>query len=702
MDTLNEPVVSQTTEETTNMFTTSLIIHQNALQFGPIQVVMYGQLLESYTPAYGPQAGNVLNVNTWVCLTATAAGEPFDYTTTPAPGSTVQAFNTYTAAGTFSMQLPTVQIQAAHIVFLFGPGANVVTDSSGLPQQPIPTAQSGVYDFVEFTYNTSNVIYINTSMIDQFGMPICIQINPTESLLPAGAGVFMSRDEVFSNYLQFIQADSSRSAFAQCANDAFGNLSSARIVSPKTAVLDYGVAGVMLSLLNQGTNPPPSTLPAGTYYYAVCALNSSGASTYAQSYIASIQVSANTAVNIAWAGNSSQPLNTASYNVYRGCFINNELTWVCIANPAASSFTSGCATMDNGQATVSGQVALQFNPMSTLFDAEIKQFFAHYRSGQAQPKQLTLTATDGTNDGYVYTFSGNTVMTVDGNYDNYLSLLLTSVVQSNGTVVAHPPIPLNTAFNIYFPFWNTNTYNPNLQSPPAWAAYQNVPASVMVLAAEGVFADNSTQPVPAGADAAKYVVLLGALENQVVAAITRGIANLPANPQNWGNGTSPIQTAPSIEIGTTSLKPGQVYYYLLTASNANGESFAGLEFNMMTIAPNQCIQINWEAMPSSATFINVYRGTNSYAENELIAQVANIGAVPPTSYIDNGSTIKQASPPMYFPTGIPSSSYDQFFHLTSVSLNGAAYAGPYDDQGGQSSTLSTANPTATIITLGTI
>lgn len=679
------------------MFSTSIIIHENALQFGNIEAVMYGQLLEGYTPVYGPSAGTPLGVDQWVYLIVTSQNQ-FDYAVCPAPNTTVPSFATYTAKGTNSVQLPSVQIQASHFVFLFGPGSGVQTDVTGLPQQPNPATDTGVYDFVEFTYNTSNILYINTSMIDQFGMPTRIQMNPANASLPNGAGVIMDRDFVFKNYKEFINANSTRSAYMQCMQDAFGNALTTRIVSPKTAVLSNGVSGLVLSLINQGTNLPSSTLPAGTYYYVVTALNSAGNETYAQYEVSSIAVPTNIAVNIGWAPNSFQPAGTVSYNVYRGTLTNNVVSWALLLNTAASNFTSGCAVMDNGQAVVSN-TAPSFNPLNTSFDSEIETFFNNYlpKANGGKGKTLTLTATDGTSDGYIYTFSGTTVLASDKVNMSNLNLKLNSVTDASGNTVSSPPVAVNTVVNIWYPFWNTNTYNPSLPSPPSWANYTTTPASVMVLAAEGVFADNAIQPVPSGANAADYSVIIGNLENQIVSAITRGIANLPGNPQNWGNGTAPIQTAPQIVSGTSKLKLGTVYFYVLTATNANGESYGSLEFSMMTNAANQCIQLNWMAMPPSATAINVYRGERSYDECQLIAIVENPATSPATSYVDNGTVIKTAAPPTYFPSDVPSSAYDEFFHLTNVSLNGAAYAGPYDDQGGWSSTLSGTPATVNII-----
>ncbi|HEU4718073.1 MAG TPA: beta-1,3-glucanase family protein, partial [Bacteroidia bacterium] len=163
--------------------------------------------------------------------------------------------------------------------------------------------------------------------------------------------------------------------------------------------------------------------------------------------------------------------------------------------------------------------------------------------------------------------------------------------------------------------------------------------------------------------------------------------------------TAPTQTAPTLSAGKSTLTPGTKYYYIVTATNANGETYASLEFEATPTAENGCVNVNWQPMSAATTAINIYRGTESFGENVLVQQVANTGGV--SSMIDSGqSQNAPQSPPMYFPSGVPSSAYDQFFHLTNISVNGAAYAGPYDDQGQQSSTISTGNPASATITLG--
>ena len=669
------------------MFTITLSITADVLSAGSVPVVMYGQLLTAYTPSSGPSAGTPLSAMEWVYY----AGS--DYAAV-AGLTTVPAFATYTTSNppTGTLTLPDVYIQAAHMVFGVGTLPPIVVNSANEPQQPDPAATDSIYDFVEFTYNTAGALYINTTMIDQFGLPIQIQIEPSDASLPNGAGVCVPRLTVMSQYPEYVaNLGGSYLAYQLCAVNPFHGTNMQRLCSPNYAVIASSVQGVV-------ANPftgPTSTLPLGSYYYVVTALNGS-VEAYAQSDLVIgtlTPTEAGEAINVAWAPNSSQPAGTTSYNVYRGTPSGSSVTWALIGNVLAENFQYGCAYADYGQAGAA--VTPNFNPLTTYFDSEIQTFFANRKK-----TALTLTATDGTPDGYFYTFTGLTG--ADSSGFECLQMLLTSVVDSSGDPVASPPIPLQTPFNIYYPFWQNNTYDWTNPAPPSWEVYSDVPASVMVLAAEGVFADNSLQQafnlppnVPAD-DAAIYGVLLGGLENQIVAAITRGIANQSGSPLNWGGATLPVQLPPATVAGTSTLPAGTTQYYVITAVNANGESFPSFEFSATPTAGEPCVQLNWQPMSPATTGFNIYRGTASQQENVLVATVA----ASVQSYIDTGSVSSNTAPPTYFPAGQAWSVYDAFFHQPSVSLNGAAYAGPFDDQGGQSSTLSTGSPTAVTISIG--
>jgi hypothetical protein len=669
------------------MFTFQITVPKDVLDAcgGTVGAAMYGQLVDGYTPSAGPSSGQTLAAGSWVYYTGA------DYAV---PNGSVPAFATYTSAEAQPLTLPDVQIASAHIVFGIVTLPTIPVDSAGAPQQPSPLTTGTSYDFIEFTYS-QDTLYLNTTSIDQFGFPIQIQVMPNDAALPDGAGVTLDREDVFTEFDAYVANNAP--AFVQCRRDPFGNVLTTRILSPTSALNANCVQGVVANAFALKT----ATLPAGTYFYAVTALDPEGRETYMQPVIVRATVeTTGQAIQVAWAPNTSQPSRTASYNVYRGTPANDgTVTWGLIGNVLASQFPFGGAHADSGQPATPQTPPM--NPLATLFDSQIKEFFTNYQSAT-----LTLTATDGTNDGAIYTFQGQTE--TGGSAITALRLTIKSVTDASGKPVIRPLVPVGTPFTIFYPFWNTNTFALSNPAPPSWALYQTTPASVMVFAAQGVFADNAQQVannLPNGitpnSDASTaYGVLLGALENQIVAAITRGIANSRTiAPRNWGNATAPVQTAPCLTPGTSSLLAGTPSYYVVTVTNANGETVGSFEFNATPTAEQPCVQVNWMPMTvAKATRFNVYRGTASMKENLLIAEVKNDGTI--ASYVDNGGSIRAQQPPAYFPPGIASSAYDAFFHQPTISINGASYAGPYDDQGGQSSTIATASPTVASVTLG--
>jgi hypothetical protein len=259
---------------------------------------------------------------------------------------------------------------------------------------------------------------------------------------------------------------------------------------------------------------------------------------------------------------------------------------------------------------------------------------------------------------------------------------------------------VGTVFYVYSPFWNTNTFDSGNPAPPVasgqtntFELYPTTPPSLMAFAAEGVFADSGYQPAIIG-QSSQYGTIRGGVENQIVSALTRGIANTIA-PAAWA--AAPTQTAPALSTQSGTLTARQTCYYVVTSVTGGLETTGSLEFNATPTAEQPSVQVSWLPLSGVDSF-NVYRGTASQQENVLVASVTN-GVPNATGYLDTGGG-GTGSPPSYFPPGVPSNTYDAFFHQPSITWNGAAYASPYDDQGAQSSTISGAAVTSLSITLG--
>jgi hypothetical protein len=653
------------------MFSITIAVPQDVITAGSVAVALYGQLLQSYGQFSSGQ---------WVY---------YDGTDYAAVGDSVPSYTTISTAGTTTLNLPCDAYFSG--AFIFGIGVlPVIPVTSNAPSEPVPIAVPGIYDVIELTYNVDGSIFTNTTAVDQFGIPIQLQIGPANANLPngVGTGVATSRSGVLSGFSNYA---GSTSPFLQCAQDLFGNSVTSRLTSTGFTMTGNCVQGVTANAFAE-----KSSLTAGlTYFYAVTAVGSGSQESYAQFNIAGATTSSSeSAVMVAWSPNEQQPAGIVSYNVYRGTLASGTFAWNgLLANVPASQFGPGigCNYPDTGGTPVN-ENAPPIDPLDTYFDGELTALFAN--------DSITLAATDGTSDGYVYTVTGGSAVT--GNLP-VLQFLLTGVVDSDNNPVADPPIPLQTPFNVYSPFWSTNTYALSTTSAPDWFTGGDllVPPSVMVFNNDGVFSDSADQPVPAGVDAGLYATILGALENQLVSALMRGIANSSTiAPLNWGNGTAPIQTSPALMDTPGTLVPGTTYYYVITAVNGNGESVGSLEFNATPTTALPSVALNWLPMQTwQATSFNVYRGTASQQENTLLQSVANPNGTTST-IVDTGAAGTSQQPPMYYPQNGVWDAYAAYLHQPSVSLNGAVYAFAYDDQGNQSSELADDAPTSMSMTLG--
>lgn len=697
---------------------------------GTVQVALFAELNANYTPTYGPSAKQPITQGTWVYLCS-----ELDYAPVSGPVSgllgNLPAFVTYnpmTPGGTFT--LPEAQA-SGRIIF----GVPVLPTIVITNDQPVMNViQAATYDYVEFTSapgSTPN-LYIDTSAINQFGIPIQLQIDPPQATLPNGSGVFLDRADVLSQYQSSFP---SPSPFQAGVLDMFGETIPAPlgILSPASVLTYNCVQGVAVSIPGAS-----SQLAAGTYYYVVTAMDSNNNSSYAQPMVASISVDGTQAVTIAWAPNSDQTSGDINqYPVYRGTPANGGVTWELIACPLASQFSFGGAALDQGQAALSPPPGVPatppFSPLATWFDAAVQSFFNYYLTNALSLSAVNYSATSDT-EYWNYSFSGTTVVDPVTNLPLYLQLAFTGAVDlTTMAPVASGdlPFPVGTPLNIYYPYWNTNTYSQNNPAAPSWAPFPDWPASMMVFAANGVFADNLNQvyynlpsgitapppppsatnlpvpPSPIGSPpqytpAYLWQSLLGTLENMVVSALTRGIAAPlngapPIAPVSWAS--QPQQAAPTPSAASpSSLTVGATYYYVITTLNGTNESAASLEFAAApTTTENPSVQINWVSLQTwQATAFNIYRGEQSQGENMLVATVTNSGTT--TSWVDSGGGTSQ-SPPAYYPAGVSSNGYCPFLHQPSITFNGAEYAFPYDDQGNQSSTLA-GTVTSLTITVG--
>jgi hypothetical protein len=679
---------------------------------GTVEAALVAQIAPgtSYDPANGPSAGTTLNAASWAYYWVSSDGSESDWAAVS--GSSVPAFTSFTSATAQSIMLPSIAQVVSGRVYFGMPSLPAIVVASSVPQPMIPTTDPNVYDFVEFSYGAGGLTYADTTMIDQFGIPMQISLVPLSpaTTAPPTAGVYLDRDDVISQF---------QSGAGSAFQTGLQNICGQPMVSPQPRILSpndvlvYGcVRGVSASVPAGGGS---STLAAGTYYYAVSAVDANGNEGYVQSTLAPITIAANQQITIAWSPLASQPYGgagIASYNVYRYDAATATWTLLSFSPPLTSSSN---AAQDTGQ-TGNTQTP-NFSPLATWFDAAILSFFTYY---QSETLSLVVPNVSPTNDTWLYLFGGNTVP-ASGTPES-LQFSFTGATDLSGNAIASGDLPFaaGTPFNIDYPYWTSNTYGTSSAAPPSWTPYPNSPGSMMVFAANGVWADNMNQvynnlppqvpppppppsPLPSTSPAGIWESLLATLENMVVSALTRGIAAplqnaLPIAPASWAS--QPTQTVPTLSSGSESLSPG-TYYYVITALNGSGESATesapSLEMTAELLTAS-VVNVNWNpVLPWQATSFNIYRGTTPGGENVLVANVPNDGTV--STWSDTGQGGGGSPSVHYFPSGATYDGYVFFFHQSTISYGGGAYASPFDDQAGQSSTI-VCNASALNITLG--
>ncbi|MBN9299857.1 MAG: IPT/TIG domain-containing protein [Filimonas sp.] len=360
----------------------------------------------------------------------------------------------------------------------------MVNDASGDVSAPTPLSQgNNIYDFFEFTYLPVvgiATLTINTSAIDQFGLPI--QLNVLGGTVEPGpeVGIELSRQDVISQYATFTQG----TAYTELVYPSATADPVVRILSPANQLAENPIQGLAVS---NNTSADGTLNAATTYSYAVTAVVN-GTEINAPAQLAQTTPSASGSVFIAWA---SAPGST-SYNVYRGVPGSTAITWYL-----ASSAQPGNTYTDNGPETSGTAKTPAFDPLGNYFDDAILALFTTTNS-------IVLTVTDGSlpANGLQYTFTGS-AKTVPGWVGEATGALNNQVIEFVCTGISNNPdnitplIPLNAHFYVFSPFFNTNTQNPSNPSPPQWSGepmlFANLFPTAMALGADGIFADNIQQ-----------------------------------------------------------------------------------------------------------------------------------------------------------------------------------------------------------------
>lgn len=406
------------------------------------------------------------------------------------------------------------------------------------------------YDFIELTLTASQSINLDTTQIDQFGMPIYLQVQPKDPNFPGGTGIVASSNQtaVINNFKTLCTYD----AFKPY-QDCFQQISANPPVTPNNVerlIAPQHVIGQAM----------PQTQLSGDI--------SGAQQEQGGSYSAVFTATGN------WSGKLTPPPSISGLkvgDVVGGQNIPPGAT-VEAVNTDSVTLSSKVGVFVNGTGL---DVAFYPQPGTTLcesFDEAIYAFFNYYKKKTSDGHQLYLVS-NGTNAGMEiyrgevitdYTLPEG-ITDINGNTGTQYT-----VFQFKGTgykydsttnklVKSNKPAPgQSNVYQIFYPYFSTNcsasphnnALTPNgPPAPPEWwqpgwgqsvPAAQGgplgnlnfvAPASQMVFACDGVFADSAYQNYAFykaykkghGAEL-QDVSVLGNLENQLVTMFNRGIS----------------------------------------------------------------------------------------------------------------------------------------------------------------------------------
>lgn len=118
-----------------------------------------------------------------------------------------------------TIPLPAEAINSGRFVFGAGQALSLSVNADGSVSMPDPSlANPSMYDFVEFTMNwppplpdNKNFINVNTTTVDQFCLPIRLNLLPPDLNNPNGVGITasMGREDIFTRYLAYFPSGTS-------------------------------------------------------------------------------------------------------------------------------------------------------------------------------------------------------------------------------------------------------------------------------------------------------------------------------------------------------------------------------------------------------------------------------------------------------------------------------------------------------------
>jgi hypothetical protein len=448
------------------------------------------------------------------------------------------------------------------------------TTSSTMTAQPPAGSNDFYYDYVEPTFLAAK-LNVDTSQVDQFGMPITIQVIPYDPAHAAGSGVSsgITRQQIIEKYKEEMVGPFA--PYQDCVTVVGGD-PLRQILAPQHVINgQYQAAAVQ-----QAKNTTATIAPAG---------GSAGG------WLATITVPAALGGQVKKGSFVSGPFIPAGTYVQS---ISPDTTSLTVVNTGGSSNPFQAKTVTLPDTPKAGGTGLNFIPvppggftgLASWFGPTwqttanvnggnaIDDFFAHYKTNTFWQED------NGT--GSVQLYAGQvkqiTATNIEGGSSQYAVMKFTSGSET---------------YSIFYPYFTTNSpvgkqdpFGHDVPPPPAYFTLGNddqamvnyMSPSEMIFGAAGVFADQKAQAV---LYPSQNQTVLADLERDLAAALIRGYGTTLVATSNAVDATdlptfTPDQT--NARKGTWTLKsPADVALAAKIQPGMYLSSFRSLNFPML-------------------------------------------------------------------------------------------------------------------------
>jgi hypothetical protein len=387
------------------------------------------------------------------------------------------------------------------------------TTSATMTAQPAAGGNAFYYDYVEPTFLASK-LNVDTSQVDQFGMPITIQVIPGDPAHTSGSGVNsgITRQQIIEKFKEEMVG---RFAAYQDSVTVVGGDPLHQILAPQHVINGQYQAAAVQQAASTSASIAPAGGSAGGWLATITVPTALGGQVKQGSFVSGPFIPAGTYVQsisadktqltVVNTGGSSNPFQAQTVTPTVG---GTGLNFIPVP---AGGFT--------GLASWFGPT---WQSTAHLNDGNaIDDFFAFYKTNTFWQEDNGTTS--------VVLYEGKvtqiTATDINGQTSTY------AVLQFKDA--ATPPADTGT-YNIFYPYFTTNSpvgkqdpFGKDVPPPPAYFTLGNslqalvnyMPPSEMIFGAAGVFADQKAQAV---LYPSQNQTVLADLQRDVAAALIRG------------------------------------------------------------------------------------------------------------------------------------------------------------------------------------